>query len=138
MDNKILNRLTIEINKAYYVYKRYKVLSTFAFIYSEKELTPTELGKFVRISDQFLQIDEHHYFINFVHTEQNAAFKASQNLLLYLDKHFNNTTSCIAIDTFDISNTPRMVMNRLKQILDETKKSSYTRIEDEDILNGII
>jgi len=138
MNDRIFNRLTIEINKAYYTCTRYKILSTFAYLYHEKELTPAELGNFVRISDQFLQVDEHHYFINFSHTEQDGAFKASQNLLLYLDKHFNTTTSCIAIDTFNVSQSPKIVLNRLVQILDETRKNSYTRIEDEDILNGII
>ena len=138
MEDRIFKRLTIEIDRAYYTFTRYMAPSTFAFLYSEKELTPTELGDFVRISDKFLQIDKNHYFINFVFTEQDGAFKASQNLILNLDIFFKDSSSCIAIDTFDASKSPRIVINRLHQILKETKKNPYSRIEDEDVLNGIV
>ena len=138
MEDFIKNRLKIEINKAYYIAKRYKSLSTFAILY-HKDILPVDiLGKFVRISDHLLKIDDHHYFINFTFTHQEDAFKAAQNLLLYLDRHFNNRTSCIALDTFNITQSPTIVLNRLIQILHETKKSSYTRIEDENILNEIV
>ena len=138
MEDRVFNRLTIEINRAYYTFKRYMAPSTFAFLYIEKELTPTQLGEFVRISDKFLEVDKNHYFINFVFTEQDGAFKASQNLILNLDIFFQDSVSCIAIDTFDASKSPRIVINRLHQILKETKKNPYSRIEDEDVLNGII
>lgn len=137
MDDYIKNRLKIEINKAYYTKKRYSVPSTFAILYHEKELDVAQLGKFVRISDHLLKMDDHHYFLNFAFTEQDGAFKASQNLIMYLDKYFNDTTSCVAIDTFDITLSPTIVLNRLMQILNETRKNSYTRIEDENILNEL-
>ncbi len=137
MDNNISNRIRIEVNKAYYISKRYGALSTFALLSHEKELSREDLGNFLRMSDHFIKIDDYHYFINFSHTNQNDAFKASQNLILYLDKYFNNDSSCIAIDSFDISKTPNIVFKRLQQILKETKKHSYTRIEDENILNGL-
>ena len=138
MDKKIKNRLQIEINKAYYSYKRYKIDSTFAILYHEEDLPVDKLGKIVRISDHLLKIDENHYFINFVHTNHNNSFKASQNLLHSLDLLFNNTTSCIAIDAFDITQSPTIVLNRLQQILNAIQKSSRTRIDDENILNEII
>jgi len=138
MEERIKNRLKIEINKAYYSYKRYKVDSTFAILYHEQELPVDKLGKIVRLSDLLLKVDEHHYFINFVHTNHNNAFKAAQNLLLALDNYFNNNTSAIAIDTFDISQTPTLVINRLTQILKEIQKNPYTRIDDENILNEIV
>jgi len=138
MQDHIKKRLEIEINKSYYTAKRYGAISTFVFLYHEKELPVAVLGKFVRISDHLLKIDDNHYFINFTFTEPEDAFKAAQNLLLYLDKHFNNRTSCIALDNFDTSQSPRIVLNRLMQILKETQKNSYTRIEDENILNEII
>ena len=138
MDDRIKKRLEIEINKAYYSYKRYKVNTTFAILYHEKELTVDKLGSLVRISDLLLKIDEHHYFINFVHTNHNNAFKASQNLLLALDNYFNDTTSAIAIDTFDTTQTPNLVITRLNQILNEIQKNPYTRIDDENILNEIV
>jgi len=138
MEDYIKNRLKIEINKAYYIAKRYKSASTFAILYHEEILPVDILGKFVRISDHLLKIDEHHYFVNFTFTKQEDAFKAAQNLLLYLDRHFNNRSSCIALDTFDTTQSPTIVLNRLVQILNETKKSSYTRIEDENILNEIV
>jgi len=138
LEEFIRKRLEIEIKKSYYISKRYSVISTFAFLYHEEPLTVDVLGSYVRISDKLLKIDDHHYFLNFSFTEQVDAFKASQNLLLYLDKHFNNRSSCIAIDTFDINQSPRIVINRLIQILKATKNSSYSRIEDENILNEII
>jgi hypothetical protein len=138
LEEYIRKRLEIEIKKSYYTAKRYKVVSTFAFLYHEEPLTVNILGSYVRISDHLLKIDDNHYFINFTFTEQVNAFKASQNLLFYLDKHFNNRTSCIALDTFDINQSPKIVLNRLMQILKTTKKSSYSRIEDENILNELI
>lgn len=138
MDDNIFNRLQISINKTYYTTKRYNIPSTFALMYHHKALTPQELGAFVRQSDHFIKIDENHYFINFMFTEQNNAFKASQNLIFSLDKYFNDIHTAIAIDTFDESNSPRLVYNRLKQILQEIKQDSYSRIEDENILNGVL
>lgn len=137
MKDNIFNRIKVEIKKAYYASQRYGVESTFALIYHEKAFNVEELGLYVRISDHFIKIDDNHYFMNFAFTSQNDAFKASQNLVLYLDKHFNDRTTCIAIDTFDTTHTCQIVYNRLMEILKETKKSSYTRIEDENILNGI-
>lgn len=137
MDEKIFNRLSIIINKAYYTHSRYKSPSTFALLYHENDITPAELGKYVRKTDHFLAVDKSHYFINFAFTEQDSAFKACQNLIFSLDKHFENQSSYIAIDTFDESKSARMVYNRLSQILAETKKSSYSRIEDENILNEL-
>jgi len=138
MKDTIFNRLQISINKTYYTTKRYNIPSTFALMYHKDSLTPQELGQFVRKSDHFIQIDENHYFINFMFTEQNNAFKASQNLILSLDKYFNNEHTSIAIDTFDESNSPRLVFNRLEQILKEVQADSYSRIEDESILNGVL
>lgn len=137
MEDKILNRLQILVNKTYYTATRYKTPATFAYMYHTEELSVEELGKYVRISDHFIKIDQNHYFINFAYTGQDNAFKASQNLLHALDKHFNTSTTCIAIDTFDMSKSAKVVYNRLVQILEATKKYSYSRIEDEDILNGM-
>jgi len=138
IDEKIFKRLEVEVKKTYYTFTRYLSPSTFAFLYFEGELSAEELGDFLRISDKFLKIDNNHYFINFMFTEQHGAFKASQNLLLNLDKNFENTKSCIAIDRFDTNKTPRIVINRLVEILKETQKSSYSRIENESILNGVL
>ena len=137
MNENIFNRLNILISKAYYTYSRYKSPSTFALLYHEQDITPAQLGAYVRKTDHFLKIDEHYYFINFAFTEQNNAFKASQNLILSLDKHFQDQASVIAVDTFDEAKSARMVYNRLTQILVETKKHSYSRIEDENILNEL-
>jgi len=138
MNERIKKRLEVEINKAYYSYKRYKVDTTFAILYHDKELSVDKLGSIVRISDHLLKIDDNHYFINFVHTHHNNAFKASQNLLHSLDNYFNNRNSAIAIDTFDTTQPPNLVINRLYQILKEVQKNPYTRIDDENILNDIV
>ncbi|MEA1982014.1 MAG: hypothetical protein U9N39_00605 [Campylobacterota bacterium] len=138
MNKNIFNRMKVSINKAYYTATRYDVDATFAYLYHEKELSIEELGKFVRISDQFMPIDKNHYFIHFAFTSHNDAFKASQNLIYHLDKHFNDASSSIAIDTFDTSKTSTIVYNRLVQILNEIKQNPYSRIEDEEVLNGIV
>ncbi len=138
MTDNILNRIKVEIKRTYYTHDRYKSLSTFALLYHEKKLGVEQLATYVRISDKLIKIDDNHYFINFAFTSQEDAFKAAQNLLLYLDNFFNSRTSCIAIDTLNSKNTTQMVVGKLTQILNETKKSSYSRIEYEDILNGLI
>jgi len=135
MSSELEVRINAEINRAYYTYDRYKADATFALVYHEKQMTLEELGQFVRISDRFVQYDDNHFFILYHFTASEEAHKASQNLLLKLDNHFHNTTTCIAIDNFDTSNNTKVVLNRLKQIIKETKKNSFARIEYEDILD---
>lgn len=138
MCDPIFNRFEIEVKRAYYISKRYETLSTFALLYFDKELSVEQLAIYLRVSDKFLLINENTYFINFTFTSQEDTFKACQNLLLELDNNFNNRNSCIGIESLDINLSPKMLLNKLTQILQETKKSSYGRIEDESILNHII
>ena len=138
MNDKIFKRLTIEINKSYYAFDRYKSPSTFALLFFEAKLTPDDLETFVRITDKFLQIDDNHYFITYAYTEQNDAFKASQNLIHYLDKHFENSSSSITLDTFDSVKSPKIVISRLFQILNQSKKNCCSRVDDESILSELI
>ncbi len=133
LEERVANRLRIMIEKSYYINERYKLNSTFTLLYHQKPLDVTTLGKFVRKSDHFLEIDENHYFINFIYISHEQAFKAAQNLIQALDTHFLNRTSAIAIDTFDPIKTPTAVYNRLHDILHEIKENSYSRIEDETI-----
>lgn len=137
MLENVFKRLEIEITRVNYAHERYNLESTFTFLYHEKPLTPKDLGSFIRITDKFVQIDEHTYFLIFVFTPLEAAFKASQNLLLNLDKFFNSTDTHIAISSFDTTKSPSMIINKLTQILQESRKSSYIRIEDENILNRL-
>lgn len=138
MDEKMFNRLKILIEKAYYISTRYHTASTFALLYHENPITPHELGKFLRKSDHFLQLDAQHCFIHFSFTNHSNAFKASENLLMLLDNFFGNTTTRIAIDTFDTNKTPTIVYNRLVQILEVITNHPYTRVDDENILNEIV
>jgi hypothetical protein len=133
LPSNMQNRLRIIIEKSYYIYERYNLHSTFTLLYHEKPLSVTELGTFVRKSDHFLQVDEHHYFINFLYVTQEQAYKAAENLIYSLDKHFTNQTSLIAIDTFDPIKTPTGVYNRLFDILNIVKENPYNRIEDETV-----
>jgi hypothetical protein len=130
------HRVNVLIKKAYYSTERYRTLSSFIYIYHEKEISNEILGTFLRLTDNFVQVDEKHVFVNFTFTEQDSVFKASQNLLLKLDNYFQNRTTCIAMDTFDINKSPDIVFRRLTQILELTKKNSFNRIEDEEILNS--
>jgi len=136
MEDHILNRFEIEIKKAYYAFERYNSISTFVLLHFDDDLDVETLAKFVRISDKFLKINAHTYFINFAFTSHKDTFKAAQNLLLELDNHFNKRSSYIAIEELEPTSSPRMVVNKLVQILEETRKHSYSRIEDESILNA--
>ncbi|SFV75448.1 hypothetical protein MNB_SM-3-763 [hydrothermal vent metagenome] len=138
MDERIFNRLKVMIEKTYYVFGRYNVPATFGLIYHHKPILPIELGQYVRKSDHFLMVDEHYCFINFEFTNQKDAFKASQNLIASLDNHFQDTTTKIALDSFDVNQSPNVVYNRLMQILKEIQKDPYSRIDDENVLNGVI
>lgn len=135
MDSNILDRVNVLVKKTYYTYERFEVDATFALLYHENPLTLGELAKYVRLSDQLLQIDANHYFIIFSFTPQANAYKASQNILYKLDSDFNNHTSSIAMDTLDPSKSPERLLNRLNQILTEIHKSSFLRIETDDILD---
>ena len=138
METNLDIRLSAEINRAYYAYDRYDTIATFVMVYHEKDLSLEKMGEFVRATDRFMSIDDNHYFIIFHYTAQDNAYKASQNLLLKLDNYFQNSSTCIAIDNFNKSNSPIVVINRLNQIIKETRKNSFTRIEDEAILDLII
>lgn len=135
MTSNISNRINVLIKKTYYTNERFQVSATFALLYHEEPLDVVELSKYVRISDHLVQIDDHHYFIIFAFTEEENAYKASQNIIHNLDSYFNNHTSCIAVDAFDKRKTAENVLNRLKQIMKETRKSSYIRVETDDILD---
>ena len=128
-------RLDAEIERAYYAFDRYETIATFALIYHEKDLSIEKLGELVRSTDRFINIDKNHYFMIFHYTAHEEAYKASQNLLFKLDNYFQDTKSCIAIDNFNKLNAPAVVLSRLNQIINETKKNSLTRIEDESILD---
>ncbi len=133
----IYNRIRVLIKKAYYTDDRFEIDSTFALIYHEKPLDVMELSKFVRLSDQLIEVDEHHYFVIFVMTPQDNAYKASQNLLMNLDVFFGDQTSCIVLDSFDTSRSAENVLKRLHMIMAETKKQPFIRIETEDILDDL-
>lgn len=132
------SRLEAEINRAYYANGRYDIVATFVMVYHDKDLSLEKLGKLVRATDRFIHIDNNHYFIIYHYTAQDNAYKASQNLLLKLDDYFQNSNTVIAVDNFNKSKSPLIVINRLKQIIEEIKKNSFARIEDESILDSTI
>jgi hypothetical protein len=105
------NRLKVQIEKAYYTYERYEAETSFALLYHEHPLTVDTLGSFVRISDHLIPLDE---------------------------QHFENRTSCVALDTFDTHKAPDAVIKRLRLIMEQTRKSSYDRDENEHILDGYL
>lgn len=135
MGINISQRVSVVIKKIYYTHERYQINATFAMLYHEKPLSVIELAEHVRISDQLIQIDDNHYFIIFDFTTQKNSYKAAQNIIQNLDIHFNDHTSCIALDTFNHLKSPQSVLNRLNMILTEIRKKNYIRIEIEDILD---
>ncbi len=138
MTQEVKDRLLIEIKKACAAYKRYSITSIFAILYHDKPLSITELSQYIRASDGIYTIDEHHYFINYAYSKEQGAFKACQNLIHNLDKHFNDQSSYMAMSSFDETQTPTIVLNRLNQILAEMKKHPESRIEDENILGSMV
>lgn len=130
----ILNRVSVLIKKTYYTHERFQISATYGLLYHEEPISVVDLSQFVRISDHLIALDEHHYFIIFAFTSQENSYKASQNIVHKLDKYFNNATSCIALDTFDTSKTYQNVLTRLRQIMVETQKNPYVRVETEEIL----
>lgn len=135
MSSDISNRVSVLVKKTYYTHERFDVKATFALIYHELPLDLMDLSKHVRFSDHLIQLDEYHYFVIFTFTSEANAYKAAQNILLNLDHHFNNRTTYIVLDSFDMSRSPQSVVNRLKQILGESRKNPFVRIETEDILD---
>ena len=138
IDEKILERLELEITKTYYTFKRFMSPSTFALLYHDGKLKLEELNGYLRNSDKFIPIDDKHIFINFIFTEQYGATKAAENLILNLDQHFENNNSYIAIDKFDAEKTPAAVLDRLQKTLKELKTGSHARVEDDIIITGIL
>ena len=138
IDEKTFRRLDREIKKKHYNTKRYGSEYTFALLYTDTEIEKNRLGEFLRLSDFFLSIDEHYYFIVFNYTNESAAFKASENLLFKIDNYLGNTNSYIAIDRVNKTESTRSTINRLYQILEIAKKHGYNRVEDENVLNEVI
>jgi hypothetical protein len=138
LDEDLKTRLNAEIGRAHYTYERYKVDYTFALVYHEKDIELDVLGSYVRVSDKLVRIDENMHFVIYNFTTQDDAYKASKNLLNNLDNHFHSTKSCIAVDAPAKTDTTHMVLNKLDQILQETKRSSVSRIEYEDILDNAL
>jgi hypothetical protein len=132
-----MNRYEHMVEKTYYIHRRYGVVATFALLYHEEPLAVDVLGSFIRISDHIIPIDENHDFIIFAFTSETNAHKAAQNLLGRLDNYFGSHTCCIALDKFDTDIAPQHVLSRLRQILGESRKHSYARIETESVLDGI-
>jgi hypothetical protein len=131
-----MNRFEVMIEKAYYIHERYGVTATFALLYHKQPIHVDDLGVFIRLSDHIIPIDAQHDFIIFTFTSEANAHKASQNLLRKLDNYFGDSSACIALDTFDPSKTPHNVLSRLQQILSETRKNSFARIEHDSILDA--
>jgi hypothetical protein len=138
LDDDLRTRLNAEIVRAHYTYERYNVVSTFALVYHEKEISLEEIGGMIRISDRLVTVSENIHFIIYNFTTPDDAYQASRNLIAKLDKHFDNHTSCVAIDRPSKTDSTHMVMNKLHQILQETRKSSVSRIEYEDILDNAL
>jgi len=138
IDEKTKTRLESEISKVYDACDRYGSDVSSAIVYHEKDIDLTLIGSFLRKNDKIIKLDENHHFVMFFFTTESEAYDAAKHLLFNLDRHFNNKTSCIAIDSACKNNSVNILINKLLQILKETKKNSISRIEYEDILDKIV
>lgn len=135
MNPNVMNRINVLIKKTYYTHERFQVPATFAMLYHEEPLNVIDFSKYIRISDQVMQLDLNRYFIIFAFTSETNSYKACQNILHSLDNHFNNRTSFMAIDSLDHTRSPQSVLSRLEQILIEARKNPFIRIETEEALD---
>lgn len=128
-------RFSLLVKKIYYIHERYQVEATFTMLHVQHPIEMDEVSEMIRRSDEIFQIDPHRFFVAFTFTDQESARQACVNLLKKLDRHFNDHSSSIALDNFDPSKSPQIVVSRLNQILDEIEKRPYIRIENESILD---
>ncbi len=133
-----MTAFNLMVEKVYYLHRRYGVKATFALLYTEEPMRANELNGFLRLSDSTYDIDDFHTFMVFSFTDESGAYKAAENLLPKLDDYFGTRSSCVALDTFDSTNSPQMVLMRLRQILSQVRKERFSRIEDEKILDSHI
>lgn len=137
LDDKKRARLESEVMKVLDACKRYSSNASSAIVYHEKSIDLALIGSFLRKNDRIIKLDENHHFIMFCFTSESESYNAAKHLLAKLDSYFENTTSCIAIDSACKNDSINMMINKLLQILQETKKNSVSRIEFEDILDEI-
>jgi len=137
IDEQAYNLLEKEIEKTHYNARRYNSISTFGLLYFDGILHDTDLRNLLRLSDFFLKLNEHYYFLNFHYTSENDAIKAGENLIFNLDKTLENRKSYLAVDRINVTETTKSTINRLYQILQETIKRENNRVEDENILNEL-
>jgi hypothetical protein len=137
LDAQTRTRLESEVGRVHDACKRYGSNTSSAIVYHDKEIELALLGSFLRKNDKIIKLDANHHFVMFCQTSEEEAYDAAKNLLAKLDRHFQNTSSCIAIDSACKNDSINMMINKLLQILKETKKNSVSRIEYEDILDEI-
>ncbi|QFR50105.1 hypothetical protein FJR48_10355 [Sulfurimonas lithotrophica] len=138
LDEQTKIRLESEVNRVHDACKRYESNTSSAIVYHEKDIDLVLFGSFLRKNDKIIKLDNHHHFIMFCYTSESEAYEAAKNLLSKLDSHFQNTTSCIAIDSACKNDSTNMMINKLLLIIKETKKNSVSRIEYDDILDEIV
>ncbi len=137
LDDQTKTRLESEISRVHDACDRYGSDVSSAIVYHEKDIDLSLFGSFLRKNDRVIRLDENHHFVMFFFTSESEAYDAAKNLLAHLDIHFNDKTSCIAIDSACKNDSANMMINKLLQILKETKKNSISRIEYEDILDEV-
>lgn len=137
LDKEVKVILESEISRVQDACSRYDSDNSSAIVYHEKDIDIELLGSFLRTNDKIIKLDKSHHFIIFHFTSEEEAYEAAKHLLAQLDSHFKNTTSCIAIDSACKNDSANIMINKLLQILKETKKNSISRIEYEDILDEI-
>ena len=137
IDPNTQQQIEAEISKTHYEVQRYKLNATFALLYFEGDLTKQQIQNGIRESDTVLVLNTNYIFITFHFTDESDAIKAGENLLLSIDKILHNTSSYIAIDRIDSIESPKSTLNRLYQIIQEARKHSNNRVEDENILNDV-
>ena len=138
LDDKTKKILELEIGKVHDACERYDSQNSAAIVYHEKDVDTELLSGFLRKNDVVIRLDDNHHFIVFGYTSDSEAYNAAKHLLAELDKYFKSSTTCIAIESACKYDSANIMLNKLLQILNETKKNSISRIEYEDILDEVV
>jgi len=133
MKNKILNKLNKLLNREWYLYKRYKIKSTYVLMNHNGNVKKEEILAVLRESDDVFEIDENNFFIVLFFTELKKSFKAVQNIEYKLNK--KNSNNIFAISTFRNKIDIEDMLKKITDTINYLKKNkSFNKIEDDEIL----
>jgi predicted glutamine amidotransferase len=122
-----------QLEKEFQRYKRYKIESTIILMESSEKICLKLLKSKMRKLDEILKISDYCYLIIFSYTNLEDSYKASQNLISFLNKNLIH----ISMDNYQSSDKDHFyIIRRLNNILNEVKKNEYSLVSDNSIFES--